>query len=81
MVVQIQNSSSLEYQIILLKLFLELNFALIATKIHFLVDNSIIIKRVSSFSSKKFVKGNEFIKVKLKYIMGNGIESIQTEYL
>ena len=38
--------------IILLKLFLELNFALIATKIHFLIDNSIIIKRVSSFSSK-----------------------------
>ena len=30
---------------------------------------------------KRFVKGNEFIKVKLKYIMGNGIESIQTEYL
>ena len=30
---------------------------------------------------KRFVKGNEFINVKLKYIMGNGIESIQTEYL
>ena len=43
-----------ENGIILLKLFLELNFALIATKIHFLVDNSIIIKRVSSFSSKNF---------------------------
>lgn len=30
---------------------------------------------------KRFVKGNDFINVKLKYIMGNGIESIQTEYL
>lgn len=30
---------------------------------------------------EKFVKSNDFIKVKLKYIMGNGIESIQTEYL
>lgn len=27
------------------------------------------------------VKGNEFINVKLKYIMGNGIESIQTDIL
>ena len=27
---------------------------------------------------KQFVKSNEFINVKLKYIMGNGIESIET---
>ena len=30
---------------------------------------------------KKTVNSNEFIKVKLKYIMGNGIESIETEYI
>ena len=30
---------------------------------------------------EKFVNSNEFINVKLKYIMGNGIESIETEYL
>ena len=27
------------------------------------------------------VKSNDFIKVKLKYIMGKGIESIEIEYL
>ena len=30
---------------------------------------------------KQEVKGNEFITVKLKYIMGNGIESIETDIL
>ncbi len=30
---------------------------------------------------EKSVKGNEFIKVKLKYIMGNGIESIKANYV
>jgi predicted RNA methylase len=30
---------------------------------------------------EKSVKVNDLIKVKLKYIMGNGIESIQTEYI
>lgn len=30
---------------------------------------------------KQSVKGNEFINVKLKYIMGKGIESIQTDIL
>ena len=30
---------------------------------------------------EKSVKSNEFINVKLKYIMGNGIESIKTEYV
>ena len=29
----------------------------------------------------RLVKNNEFIKVKLKYIMGNGIESIKAEYV
>ena len=29
---------------------------------------------------QKHVKNNDFIHVKLKYIMGNGIESIETEY-
>ena len=43
-----------ETGIIILKFFLELNFALIVTKIHFKIDNSIIIKRISSFSSKNF---------------------------
>ena len=27
------------------------------------------------------VKANDFINVELKYIMGNGIESIKTKYL
>lgn len=30
---------------------------------------------------ERFVKSNDFINVKLKYIMGNGIESIEIEYL
>ena len=30
---------------------------------------------------EKFVKGNDLIKVKLKYIMGNGIESIKSEII
>lgn len=30
---------------------------------------------------ERFVKSNEFINVKLKYIMGNGIESIDVEYI
>ena len=30
---------------------------------------------------KKSIKSNEFINVKLKYIMGNGIESIETDIL
>ncbi|WP_405304818.1 methyltransferase domain-containing protein [Methanobrevibacter sp.] len=30
---------------------------------------------------ERFVKSNEFINVKLKYIMGKGIESIKTEYV
>jgi predicted RNA methylase len=30
---------------------------------------------------EKSAKGNDFIKVKLKYIMGDGIESIETQYL
>lgn len=31
--------------------------------------------------NERLVKGNEFIKVKLKYIMGNGIESIEIDYI
>lgn len=30
---------------------------------------------------KRLVKSNEFINVKLKYIMGSGIESIKTDYI
>ena len=29
----------------------------------------------------KFLKSNEYITVKLKYIMGNGIESIETKII
>ena len=31
--------------------------------------------------NEKKVKSNDFIKVKLKYIMGNGIESIDIDYI
>lgn len=30
---------------------------------------------------ERLVKSNEFIKVKLKYIMGNGVESIEIDYM
>ena len=30
---------------------------------------------------EKKIKVNEFINVEIKYIMGNGIESIETKYL